>query len=161
MKKIIIISAVMILVLLIIAGIFFGRVRVNTNRSDSMIKLGNNSFAGSLDTIRLIGDHEIKISLDDHKEIIEKITIRPGMNEFYFELKTFQEVFIEKLPLKTERYEIIYNEKADFFFVTIKESPPEEIKKEVISVFEKNRIQADSLGIVWNEVAGVGDKTGP
>lgn len=160
-KKILIITALLVVTLLATNFIFFASLSITTNLTGASGTIDNKVITLPYKGFVRTGSHHLSIKLDGYAPIREDFKIKPGRNNKNILLKTYKESYIEKLPYVTDSFEIEYNQKDNFFYVLVKSEPYEATKISAIKEIQSNNINTTTEKIVWDAIAGVNNKVGP
>lgn len=162
-KKIFIISAIGGLILLTIGANYFlfGNVSIKSNVNDINANLNDKDIQLPYKSFLRTGKYQLKTNITGYLPTEQTLDVKPGQNNFTVELQSYEQVFIESLPIENEAYLIEYNENENFFYILIKSEPADDIKAKALKYITYKNVDTGKIEIVWDYVAGINGRSGP
>ncbi|MDD5693334.1 MAG: PEGA domain-containing protein [Patescibacteria group bacterium] len=128
-KKFIILIAIccVILTAIIFITTFWLRTTIEISPSPDKITVGNHStsknpFRGYL----FAGKYTLTAEKDGYPNLTKQIQVKSGKTKYSFTMPTYEEVFIESLPINTTDWHIDYSHEDNLYYIEILNPPYQE-----------------------------------
>lgn len=161
--KILLIGTITVIVIGIVLFCLFGWAEISVEPTNAKATLDKKEVSLPYKRFLLVGKHHLTVTTANsyYYPAEQEIRVKPGRNIINIKLTTKRDLFLKELPIDNDNWNISYTQTVDRLFVTIKTDPVEENKTAVLKFLKSKGIDTTKENIIWNTVAGVGDKVGP